>query len=257
MKPMTAAAALYFQPSEGASVPLNWMERGIQFLVDNGFPPREMALTSRDQSLDGLFLYPSKQEAITDLIRQGEINVLGIYANLTRGQDLVMNWQALVYVDLDDGHDFLGVPRELGYPAADLLRKALALHEGFPDPRYGVTYFHPTQKGPDFLAVGILAQSGGNYEREPQDYRDWVRKWLDELTYERRHLQGWFWDVFPASLLSDAHVNARLRSGRTLRDSGLGRLTPLKPGIWLWELSDREMIPAREALAQAGLLISV
>ncbi|MBI1918882.1 MAG: hypothetical protein HYS12_29685 [Planctomycetes bacterium] len=256
MLQVTVSAALFFQPGQGASVPLAWLERGVDFLVESGFPPQEMALSSMDGSVDGLFAYPSQKDVITSKISQGVINVLGIYANPAKGQDLVMNWQALVYIDPKNGYAFLGVPKELGYSAADLLRKALAVHEGFVDPHYGFAYFHPTRRGPDFFAVGILAQSDG-YEMVDDVYGTAVAKWFAELSEGRRHFRGWFRDVFPANLLSEAHVNVQLQNGQTLRDAGLGRLTPLESGLWLWELLGSEMAAAREALAKAGVLICI
>ena len=254
---VTVSASLFSQPEREASIPIAWLERGVKFLVDSGFPPQEVALSSTDGSIDGLFPYPSEHAFITDRMGQGVINVLGIYANLAGGQDLVMNWQALVYISLKRGHAFLGVPKELGYSAADFLGEALAVHQGFVDPHYGFAYFYPTRRGPDFFAVGILANWDGYDEVDDGIYGTSVARWLDELREGRRHLRGWFRDVFPANLLSDAHVNVQLPSGQTLRDSGLGRLTPLESGLWLWELLASEMVAAREALAQAGVLICI
>jgi hypothetical protein len=41
----------------------------------------------------------------------------------------------------------------------------------------------------------------------------------------------------------------------TPRTTGIGHFTPLDRGLWLWEVSDSQMHTAREALAEAGLLI--
>jgi len=57
----------------------------------------------------------------------------------------------------------------------------------------------------------------------------------------RRYLQGSFRGAYPASLLSEAHLNAKLQGGVTLRTAGIGQLTALDQSHWLWELSDSEI----------------
>lgn len=67
--------------------------------------------------------------------------------------------------------------------------------------------------------------------------------------------RGYFRDVYPANLLSAAHVHARLGDKETLLAAGLGQLAPVEEGRWLWEVSEEELPRTRSALTQAGLLL--
>jgi hypothetical protein len=79
--------------------------------------------------------------------------------------------------------------------------------------------------------------------------------WWREYTGKRRHLRGRFWDVYPANLLSEEHVQAQIRGNKSLLQSGVGRFEQLDPGLWLWQVPSKQIPVARAALVDAGLLI--
>jgi hypothetical protein len=110
--------------------------------------------------------------------------------------------------------------------------------------------------GPEFYAFGMGARTG--LSRLPEDtleHRRKTGKWFKELQNQKRHLQGWFRDVYPVNLLSEQHVNANLGEGITLQTAKLGTLTPVTSNQWIWEVSEGEIDTARTTLRQAGLLI--
>jgi hypothetical protein len=69
------------------------------------------------------------------------------------------------------------------------------------------------------------------------------------MSEARRYLTGMFRGAYAASLLSDAHVKAPVRS------VGLGKLSEIQEGIWLWELAPEQIPVAQELLDKAGLII--
>ena len=163
----------------------------------------------------------------------------------------------LVYVNLDRSYVFLGLHAALAVLRADLLRAADRLASLFAPFQYGISYLLPVDNGPSRYAVGI-----GSYRpREPGSRQSretmlQLSKWQDQFLTTQSYLHGSFRDVYPANLLCEDHVRAALPGGKTLETLGIGRLTLLGPGKWLWEVSDDEIPRARAVLREAGLLIS-
>ena len=79
-----------------------------------------------------------------------------------------------------------------------------------------------------------------------------LSKWQVQLVTKQKYLGGWFRDVYPANLLSEEHLRAALPGGKTLETLGIGRLSLLGPGKWLWEVSDDEIPQARPSCAKRG-----
>jgi hypothetical protein len=82
-----------------------------------------------------------------------------------------------------------------------------------------------------------------------------VNRRMREFVSERRFLREWFRDVYPANILSQEHLAASIPGRGTLKNWGLGRLTPLEENSWLWEVPEDELVAARQALSTAGVLI--
>jgi hypothetical protein len=256
---MTLASALYFASQGGRSVPWTWLEAATRFLADNRLPVEEVEVGVIEGPCEGHYKLETHQDMLFREVQRGNVNIIGLYShpsNPVKGRDLVMNWRGLAYLDLTRGDAFLGVPDSLGWSPRTMACFTHDLYKDVICPSYGIAYWHPALEGPDFYAVGILAGSSPpSFDDEAMAHGDRVAKWYWELRGPCRHLKGWFRDVYPANLLSDAHLDARLPGGRTLRTAGIGGLFPLEDGLWLWEVPDREAPAARAALAQAGLLI--
>lgn len=256
------SAALYFTPTSMRSVPQSWVEGAFASLERMGLPAQEFALTTTDRDTAGPREFgkqrslATRRRSLERELNRNNISVLGLYANPERRSDLVMDWYGLAYIDMDGGHCFLGLPREKMPSPTEMLRSAYALYAGIPDPLYGIAYFHDRQKGPDFYAIGFLANwPEVVFDAEAMAAGDRISKWAHEGSGGRRYLRGWFRQAYPANLLSQAHVDAPLGDDLTLRTANIGRLTPLDSGRWLWELEDEEIPVAEAALAKARLLI--
>ena len=122
---------------------------------------------------------------------------------------------------------------------------------------YGIGYSRSALKAPCMYAVDIHGGVLHPDPNEPREERERIGCWYRELLFasRRRHLKGYFRDVYPANLLSTAHVNAPLGESKTLLTAGWGRFTPIDEGLWIWAVADEDIPKARAALHQAGLLL--
>jgi hypothetical protein len=248
------SAAVYFQPRTEGCVSERWTEGAIQILEANHLPVHEVAITLIDDSSSHTYEYNKNRNYVNTELRRGNVAILGLYSNPGRVRGLVLDWQGLAYIDLTRGDCFLGLPISHRLSPSRLLRRAYSLAKDSCDIRYGIGYLHERLKGPDFYAVGMIANC---YDFDPDTVskNDRISKWSHEMSGKRRYLGSWFRGAYPANLLSEAHVNAPLLDGLSLRDSGLGRLAALGPTHWLWELSGQEITVAEAALLESGLMI--
>src|SRR5262249_27767420 len=147
---------------------------------------------------------------------QGHANIVGLYSNPgkdpEKDEDLVTDWQGLAFLDLHDGHCFLGMPQRCEPSLSVVLQWAYKLARDVSDIRYGIAYLHEYFKGPDFYALGIIVNPDPDTLFDPETLaaHDRISKWQHERIGEQRHLRGWFRDAYSASILSQAHVDAHL-----------------------------------------------
>jgi hypothetical protein len=254
MTRIITSAALYCQPQTDGVVPWSWVEGAVRILADANLPVQEFAITTATGFPDGLFDVSTHRDMLVSEVKRGNVGVLGLYSNPGKDHDLVMNWQGLAYIDLIRGDCFLGLPRSVEPSPSALIQSALTLGTGVINADYGIAYYHESSRGPDMFAVGITANPIA-FDAEAMAAADRVAKWFHEMSGPRRYLQGWFRAAYPANILSRAHVEAPISRRRTLLTAGIGRLTPVAPNLWLWELSDQEIPAAEATLRDAGLLI--
>ena len=257
MTDLRASAVVYGEKDLAGPIHPAWLDAALAFLSDHGLPVREYEINPTPSS-ENRFLYawPKDRDRLLREMTGGHVRTLGLYAHPEEKQDLVPSWHGLVYVNLDRSYVFLGLHAALAVPLADLLRAADRLASLFAPFQYGISYLLPAANGPSRYAVGI-----GSYRpREPgsrqsRETKLQLSKWQDNYLTTQSYLHGSFRDVYPANLLCEDHVRAALPGGKTLETLGIGRLTLLGPGKWLWEVSDDEIPRARAVLREAGLLI--
>jgi hypothetical protein len=254
MTRIITCAALYFQPQTKGVVPWSWVEGAARILAGADLPVQEFAITTATGFPDGQFDLSQNRDILVREVRRGNVSVLGLYSNPEKDHDLVMDWQGLAYIDLIRGDCFLGLPRSIEPSPSALIQSALTLGSNVINADYGIAYYHDSSRGPDMFAVGIIVNPIA-FDAETMAAGDRVAKWFHEMSAPRRHLQGWFRAAYPANILSRAHVEAPISRRRTLFTAGIGRLTPVAPNLWLWELSDQEIPAAEATLRDAGLLI--
>jgi hypothetical protein len=218
-----------------------------------GFDVKEYAIKT-DDHIEGLYDFETKRSILDSALQRRTVTILGLYSNPKKRHDLVMDWSALAYIDIQEGDSFVGVPQSSGELPNTLLRGSYQIYHDVVDAPYGIAYYHPTTKGPDFYAVGVLA-GPMHYGADALAYGTRVAKWFDELRGPRRHLQGWFRGVYPANLLSETHLDVVVRDNVPLREAGLGQFSQVGHHRWVWELKDSEIPLAEAALAVTGRLI--
>jgi hypothetical protein len=257
MAQLITSAALYFDPKAARSVPGPWLERAIRLLAEAGLPVQEFSMTTTARSPSGPYSFRAHKDMLEREVQAGNVVSLHLYANPARGHGLLFDWYGLAYLGLADGICFLGLPRNCEASPSALLRLTCSIPTGVNEIPYGIGYFHEYLKGPDFYALGAIANPDPAIycDIEARAAADRITKWLHESLGPRRYLKGWFRGAYPASILSEAHVNAPFLGGLSIRAAGLGRLTTLDRAHWLWELTDQEMVVAEGALRESGLMI--
>ncbi len=255
MDQIISSAALYFEPQPTGSIPEAWLETAVQIVTAPGFPVRHFGMLPNNGEDRGYFAFSEHEAMLLRNLRQRKITSLEIYAY--PGEDLVdMAAYGSALLSLTAGYCFLGLP-QAGEPSLrTLLQRIFVLCKTLVAQSYGIAYYHRSFKGPSWYALGM---SYNDYEFDAVSVaaRDRLSKWLDERSSggQRRYLKGWFRAAYPANILTDAHLDVPLGQGIPLRNAKIGRLTQLDQYHWLWELTDREIPIAENALREAGRMI--
>ena len=253
------SAALYCAPAQ-TRVSRAWADAVVRFFDEHGLPLQECEFIRANGRESGARSFAKARKKLWQELDAAAIGTLGVYAHRERQSELLTGWQGYAYLGVSGGMAYVGLLASEGLTPGELLRRSYTLSKPVAGWVYGIGYWHSSLYGPEFFASGMITHPpdfhrNRDREEETKPYRDRVACWGRELRNQRRHLQGWFWDVFPANLLSERHVEAPLGRGRTLRTSGFGTFEPIDPGVWLWEVSPEQLPRAKEALGQAGLLL--
>jgi hypothetical protein len=268
----TTSAALYFDRTERASIPLLWFERARDVFTDFDLSP--ILFTANDNEdflLDDCYLLASKGHDIVlwnetipgrndDLIAAlGDGKIDDLCLDVPRNDARTRSaWHANVSISLVTGICHIGLDIRLISDVTELIRRAVELVCDLFAIRYGIAYQMPLAQYPDCYASG---SSGGSSLSEAlwmiQHRDEWERRtktpdelWSEELMGERRHLTGLFRGAYPANILSEAHVRSA-----ALLSRGIGKLTELENSLWLWELTDSEIPEAQRMLESRGVLV--
>jgi hypothetical protein len=251
------SAALYCQRDTEGHLSIEWLDGVIQLLTSHALPVREYGVERNPVCRGGLYSFREENRQLYAALRTGKLRSLELYCHTQERRDLVFDWEGNANIDLGDGYVHVGLPVSSGLSADELLRQTYLLARSSAAWRYGIAYRRSSELAPSLFAVGFQGGRGVIGSGEAQEESERIGCWFRELLFpeDRRHLRGYFRDVYPANLLSAEHVNARLGRKKTLRTAGWGTFTPLDEGHWLWTLPEEDIPPARAALVQAGFLI--
>ncbi len=255
MQQLIDSAALYCEPDVPGHVSMAWLEGVFDFFRLHGLRVREYGISGTSVCAEGSYEYRDQDLRLHAAVRTDTVRYLELYCHSQQRGDLVFDWEAAASVSLSKGDAHLGLPASIGVNHDDLLQQTYALAMSLTAWRYGIAYRLPTLRAPSFYAVGICSLPLSIDPDFSEEDEERVGCWQDELLFYRRHLNGFFRDVYPANLLSAAHVNAPLGDKDTLLTAGLGKLTLLEDGLWLWTVSEEDLPKARSALHRAGLLL--
>jgi hypothetical protein len=255
MEQLIHSAALYCERGSSGHVSAEWLNGVLTLFNSNGLQIREYSMEDNEVCSEGSYPFRDNDPQLYAAVRTGTLQYLTVYCHSTKRRHLLMNWEAVVTMDLSEGFTHLGVPVSCGIAHEELLRQAYALAKPITSWRYGIGYSRSSLKAPCMYAVGI---GGGALYPDPdetEEDRERIGCWYREMRYHRRHLEGHFRDVYPANLLSTAHVNVRVGKNKTLLTAGWGEFAPIDEGLWLWTVPDEDIPEARAALLQAEVLL--
>lgn len=260
MNRVITSAALYFAPHVEATVALTWFEAICHFLANLHLPVQHFDVSAEGFSDEDTYELDGHKNELIRALSAGSVQSLGLYSGLVLDEGKY-DWRAHASVRMWEGMSFLGIEETIISEPQMLLRHAYTIVRDLLDIGYGISYWYPMSKGPECYASGGHYSTLAEFEQEFEAAIREGTSWSDEMLGEKRYLRGRFRGAYPASILSDAHVNAPIRTKSvfsrttTLRSLGLGALTQIDQEAWLWELSGEEIEEAQAMLRQSGLLI--
>lgn len=265
------SVALYFKSKQGDNIPLRWFERATELFVELNLSPILFTAGGGEFLLDDCYVLAdhghnltmfdtvikARKSELVKALKNGEIEDLGLDSPQTRANDRE-EWRATVSANVISGNCYVGIDEQLVSDASALLRRAYSISKWSFDVCYGIAYKLPLLQYPDGYASGFVKTSFSEVREMIRHRLECnLRKktpdelWQDELYGERRHLTGLFRGAYPASILSESHLQSA-----DLRSLGIGRLSKLSGSLWLWELSDSEIPLVQAILESKGILVS-
>jgi hypothetical protein len=252
---MVNSAAVYCERDAPGHVSIELVEGMISLFKRNGLSVREYGLPDNPVCAEGAYAFRDKEPQLYAAVRTGTLCDLDLYCHSEQRHDLLFDWEGAANINLLIGYIHIRLPATAGIRQDELLRQTYTLVKSLTSWRYGIAYSRSSRNAPSLYAAGVYRGHLSVNLVETDEDEELVSCWCRELVFQRRHLKGYFRDVYPANLLSTAHVNAQLSGKETLLTAGLGKLTPIDDGLWLWTVSDEELPRARSALQQVGLLL--
>jgi hypothetical protein len=262
MSEQIVSSALYAAHDPSVRISPEWVE-AMEAFLDSKIPVNECSFHDTEGRSVGPGPFHRLRDDIRSTASRGLLRELSLYSHRQRADGLLLGWQGCAFAEFPRDVVYLGVAESAGVSVGELARFLYASSKAMANWRYGIGYLHPWDRGPGQYATGMLGHSGPVIPRStrPEDsraHKDRVMCWLDEMRGKRgkrRHLQGWFRDVYPVNLLSEAHVKAPVGGDKALIDSGLGTFAQLDRTVWLWEVPQETIPDARQALIDARVLI--
>jgi hypothetical protein len=253
------SAALYAAHDPSVRISVAWVDAMVAFL-DGKLPVNECSFHDAEGRSVGPGPFHNLRDDIRDAASRGLLCELSLYSHRQRDDGLLLSWQGCAFAEFPRDVVYLGVAESAGVSVGQVARFLYASSKAMAGWRYGIGYSHPWDRGPGQYAVGLLGHSGPVIPRSPRPedsgpHKDRVMCWLDEMEGKRRHLRGWFRDVYPVNLLSESHVKVPVGGNKALVDSGLGTFERVDRAVWLWEVPHETIPDARQALIDAGVLI--
>jgi hypothetical protein len=255
MERIFTSAALYYPAQHAGGVPLEWFTGLSAFLNNKGVPFGICVADADGFDLETHYELGTYASKLTQAIQKGTVEHLFLYSVPEKYVVVEQDCLAEAGIAYRGGVCFICVDIAFIDSPGLLLEKAMSLARGLPSIRYGIGYRRPLSKGPGSYAIGI----GTNADPlDPEGKR--IGEWGREERGQARHLTGMFRGAYPASILSDEHVEAVVHTSwcgkkTKLPDCGLGSVRRLGGDCWLWELSELEIGKAEEMLESAGLIV--
>lgn len=258
------SAALYFKPDQSRGVPLSWYQELVSFCDKHELLIDAFGITAPGFANEGVSYLSEQNDKLSASLSSGMVESLHIYSDLCL-EEGKYSWKAMADFSLWSGVIYFGIDSSILADPKIVLLAALKMLRDFPCITYGIGYQYLFTNGPDSYAAGVHYGTVADAEKWFTGQLDLefqrISAWSQEMMGARRYLTGMFRGAYPASVLSNAHVDSLLRVG-LLAENGLfvdpmrmGNISPLTDALWLWELSDNQLSVAEAELEKAMLLI--
>ncbi len=249
-------AAVYFDPKAVGPVTVEGLDEALRLLALSNVPVREFETVGSPTFDEELRPYPPNARRLREALASEPVKILRLCCHATKLEDLVAQWQALAEINGRYGCIFLGMPPEAGLSLKEVLVAVHRLARTIVRSYYGIAYLRSNLFGPGQYAKGMIDRSTKLPFPEDLPTRERIGRWHTEKLLSGHYPQDQFRSVYPVQLLSEAHRQAKLDTGVTVAESGLGTWTPAEDGLWLWELTAAELVEAKALFERSGLLLA-
>lgn len=269
-KLLTHSVALFGDCQNERTVPASWLTSAVALFQEHDLSPVLFTASGGGFEFDDCYLLGNANERLTkweevivgrqqQLVQALQGNAIAYLGLDSPRADAAQRSEARACIDVDarNGELYVGVETRLVSDPGALIRWACDQSKSLFNPRYGIAYQMPLADDPASYSVGARATTFAEFKQWLRERRSGIRRpptpdelWADELRGRRRHLSGLFRRVYPANILSEAHVR-----GANLTEQSVGRLSKLDDSLWLWELSDAEIPQAEAMLEEKQLLV--
>jgi hypothetical protein len=200
-------------------------------------------------------IFENNDPSLFNAAKHGSLRTVDVLCHSRKKKGLLMNWEGAATMNLLEGYAHLGLPAHYGVSLGELLRRTFTMAKSIAPWGYGIGYSRSSLKAPCMYAVGVGGGSLESHLNETEEERERIGCWYREMRYHRHHLEGHLRDVYPANLLSNEHVNARVGQNKTLLTAGWGEFATIDDGLWIWTVPDEVIPKARDALVRAKVLL--
>lgn len=254
---VSKCSAFYWAKADAVGLSSVWAERAVSHLRQFGLPIREIGFTAILGGGESRFEDdPASLTRLASVIHTCTTGGLGLYASRSGDLEVFLRWDGCAFIHMESCYSFLGLTDSVHIQLSELSELHLNMIGPIIMPPYGISYTHPLWLAPRLYAGGTLGGRVANdFSVAGRAYADPVRQWRIDRSSEQKWLRGWFRDVYPHQLLNPEHVFVRLRDGRSLLESGIGKFTPCGEDRWWWSVDETELAAARNMLAVTSRLL--
>jgi hypothetical protein len=126
-------------------------------------------------------------------------------------------------------------------------------------PAYGIGYICEHKSGPSLYAIGI-GQGGEHLSGKAYEQALHRARWGDLGMIRQVYREGIIRDVYQWNFLTSPQLEAKINGislqGWIQQDEQRGYLSYLNGGVWLWEVTESNILTVRSSLWNAGIIFN-
>ena len=137
-----------------------------------------------------------------------------------------------------------------------LYKELLLEYQQFTKAKYGYFYTQRLGDVPSLYPTGSTIALYDLSEEEERIYHKWQDKYMSNEDYHTGDLR----QVYELNLLSNEHLEREVMAGVNFHDwinaENRGIITEEKPGIWIWQVEESNIIAVNNKLKNTGILLA-